>query len=183
MTISPELYAKFVSRGTFWPDDDRERKILAGMGLAGEAAEVAAICLNRDAGKVTDRLKKNTMHGDYLDLDELAKEMGDVLWYLQLLMNVTGFTMEEVMRRNIVKLCDRYPQHYGDPEQWGLEEEGENREIIDNPTHKMEKPIPREKGLQYYSGPPNERIAKLEDDRRLDDIDLRRWLSDHTDKG
>lgn len=127
------LYEKFVSRGTFGADDDRERKVLAGMGLAGEAAEVArlfedqltefilASALNTRAGIVTDRLKKHTMHGAYLDRDELAEEMGDVLWYLQLLMNVTGLSMEEVIRRNIVKLCKRYPQHYGDPAQWGIE--------------------------------------------------------------
>ncbi len=41
------------------------------------------------------------------------------------------------------------------------------------------KPIPREKGLQYYTGyTVAEQAANKAEDRRLDGIDLRRWLKE-----
>jgi NTP pyrophosphatase (non-canonical NTP hydrolase) len=69
------------------------------LGLNGEAGEVAEVIkkvLRDDAGAFTAVTK-----------DKLLKEMGDVLWYLARLADVTGFSLEVVAQFNLDKLADR----------------------------------------------------------------------------
>jgi len=78
----------------------------AGLGLAGEAGEVA------------DLVKKLLFHGHPLDAaahQKLVKEAGDVLWYLALLAFRLGVTLGQIAEENIFKLRVRYPQGF-DPE-------------------------------------------------------------------
>jgi NTP pyrophosphatase (non-canonical NTP hydrolase) len=69
------------------------------LGLAGEAGEVA------------DKVKKVLRDYDGVFTDELklniAKEIGDVLWYIAALSRDLGFTLEEVAKMNIDKLESR----------------------------------------------------------------------------
>lgn len=69
------------------------------LGLVGEAGEVA------------DKIKKNNRDkdGDFRTYDyfEVALELGDVLWYLTLLSNYLGFTLEDIADMNIFKLRQR----------------------------------------------------------------------------
>lgn len=71
-----------------------------GLGIAGEAGEVA------------DMIKKCLHHGHKLDSDHLAKELGDVAWYIALGCEVIGISFEEILRRNIDKLKARYPEGF-----------------------------------------------------------------------
>lgn len=100
-----EGYAEFVRVGNF-TTDERDSKFLAGMGLAGEA------------GEVCDELKKVLIHGKTLDRVKLIDELGDVLWYFQHTLNEFGISVEEVVRHNVFKLCERYPDQYGKPDRW-----------------------------------------------------------------
>ncbi len=94
-------YKLFVNDGVMLsPDTQRERVLLAAMGLAGET------------GEVVDLLKKTLFHGKELDRDELIKELGDVMWYFHLLLLSEGITMDEVLEANMVKLVNRYPYKY-----------------------------------------------------------------------
>ena len=100
-----EHYQKFVDAGVSLDSDTyRERLMLAGMGLGGEA------------GEVCDHAKKVAFHGKDMDTDALIKELGDVLWYFALMLSIHGITIENVMETNVFKLCDRYPQLHSDPE-------------------------------------------------------------------
>ncbi len=102
-----EQYTEFVETGVMLdPDTDRERLMLAGMGLAGEA------------GEVCDHAKKVAFHGKDMDRAALLKEMGDVLWYYFLMLEVNNMTIEQVMDANVRKLCHRYPDKYGLPSHW-----------------------------------------------------------------
>jgi len=77
---------------------------LAAMGLAGEAGEVVEI------------MKKHLLHGKELDESKLIDEMGDVLWYFTLLMNIYNIRLEEILYLNQLKLEKRHsqtPEHYG----------------------------------------------------------------------
>lgn len=74
-----------------------------GLGIAGEAGEVA------------DYIKKVVYHKHPMDKDKLCKELGDVLWYVATLADTADLTLEEVARRNINKLRERYPDGF-DPE-------------------------------------------------------------------
>ena len=49
--------------------DGERRKIIAALGLAGEAGEFA------------NMIKKITAHGHDIAAEKLAEELGDVMWY------------------------------------------------------------------------------------------------------
>ncbi|MFA5125875.1 MAG: nucleoside triphosphate pyrophosphohydrolase family protein [archaeon] len=69
------------------------------LGLADESGEVAGKIkkLYRDYnGELTEEYKK-----------EIAKEIGDVMWYMSQLCSNLGLTLEEVAEMNIEKLYNR----------------------------------------------------------------------------
>lgn len=72
------------------------------LGVAGEA------------GELVDCIKRHTVYGKPLDMDNLAEEIGDALWYLANICNVMGWSFEDMARRNIAKLKIRYPEKYTD---------------------------------------------------------------------
>lgn len=64
------------------------------------------------AGEVADIIKKYSFHGHELDKDDLAKELGDVLWYLSNIANEVGIDLERIAMLNIEKLQKRYPNGF-----------------------------------------------------------------------
>lgn len=72
------------------------------LGLAGEAAEVA-------------NKAKKVLRGDYDDnperaeqaLAQIAKELGDTLWYIAVLADELGVDLDEVALNNLAKLHNR----------------------------------------------------------------------------
>ena len=73
------------------------------MGLCGEAGE----CI--------DLVKKHLHQGHPLDSEKLAKELGDVAWYLAETAWALEIPLESILRGNLDKLRKRYPQGF-DPE-------------------------------------------------------------------
>ena len=70
------------------------------MGLCGEA------------GEAIDILKKSMFQGHDLDSVHLAKELGDIAWYLAVSADALGYTFEEILQMNIEKLRARYPDGF-----------------------------------------------------------------------
>jgi len=70
------------------------------LGLAGEAGETA------------DMLKKHLFHGKPLDVDEVIKELGDVMWYVAGMATAIGASLDDVAQRNVDKLRKRYPDGF-----------------------------------------------------------------------
>ena len=68
--------------------------------------------LNGEAGEAIDIMKKHMFHEHNLDKNHLAKELGDVAWYLALCADALGFTLEEVLTMNVEKLRRRYPDGF-----------------------------------------------------------------------
>ena len=67
------------------------------LGLASEAGEVA--------GKVKKYIRDG---GDYrVTYEELAKELGDVLWYVAAIASDIGYDLSAIAKMNIDKLSDR----------------------------------------------------------------------------
>ncbi|HXR49634.1 MAG TPA: nucleoside triphosphate pyrophosphohydrolase family protein [Verrucomicrobiae bacterium] len=64
-----------------------------------------------EAGEVAEKLKKivRDKHGklDDEDKQEIAKEIGDVLWYLAVCAHDLGFSFDEIAAKNIAKLKSR----------------------------------------------------------------------------
>lgn len=82
--------------------DDKMNLAVLSLGVAGEAGEVA------------DYVKKHLGHGHKLDIDKLAKELGDVLWYVAVLSSAVGLTLQDVAQRNVDKLAARYPEGFSE---------------------------------------------------------------------
>lgn len=75
------------------------QKSIMALGLAGEAGEVA------DAWK-----KLLAYHNGELtpeDIGNLAKEMGDVLWYLAVFAEELGLRLDDIAKANSAKLAGR----------------------------------------------------------------------------
>jgi NTP pyrophosphatase (non-canonical NTP hydrolase) len=69
------------------------------LGLVGEAGEIAE--------KVKKLVRDNNSDLAQLDRDDMAAELGDVLWYTAVLANFLGLSLDDVAQRNIDKLTDR----------------------------------------------------------------------------
>lgn len=76
------------------------RKAIAALGLAGEAGEAA------------DLIKKEVGHGHPPDRERIARELGDVLWYVAEVAACYGLTLGEVAHGNVIKLVERYPDGF-----------------------------------------------------------------------
>lgn len=72
----------------------------------------SAYGLNGEAGEVIDLLKKHEFQGHSLNRQELADELGDILWYIALGCDALGVSMDYIMSVNIEKLRNRYPQGF-----------------------------------------------------------------------
>ncbi len=73
--------------------------VYPALGLAGEAGEVVEKVkkiLRDEKGKVTQHLKR-----------AIAKELGDVLWYVAMLAYELGLDLEKVAKENLKKLKGR----------------------------------------------------------------------------
>ncbi len=102
-------YQKLVCDACF-ANSPRDRLTMAALGLAGEAGEYA------------DLVKKALFHKNVtLNREKAISELGDVLWYLALAAAYHEVTLNELARKNIAKLYNRYSELYPDPEGLPLE--------------------------------------------------------------
>lgn len=68
--------------------------------------------LNGESGECIDLLKKYLFQGHELDYTHVAKELGDVAWYLAISAYAIGYDLEDILQMNIDKLKERYPDGF-----------------------------------------------------------------------
>lgn len=68
--------------------------------------------LNGEAGECIDILKKHYFQGHELDKEHLAKELGDVAWYLAVSADALGYDLNTILKMNVDKLRARYPDGF-----------------------------------------------------------------------
>jgi NTP pyrophosphatase (non-canonical NTP hydrolase) len=77
----------------------------------GESIIYPSLKLNGEAGEVAEKVGKvlRDKQGYFTtsDKDEIAKELGDVLWYITAVAEDIGYTLQEVAELNLVKVLDR----------------------------------------------------------------------------
>jgi NTP pyrophosphatase (non-canonical NTP hydrolase) len=73
-----------------------------------------ALGLNGEAGEVADHIKKGIFHGHEMNRHEIAKELGDVLWYVANIANLIDMSLEQVATMNVTKLMRRYPNGFSE---------------------------------------------------------------------
>lgn len=79
----------------------KEEHLLNGvLGLCGESGELA------------DLIKKTNYQGHKMDIEHVAKELGDICWYIAETATAIGYDLETIMKMNIEKLRKRYPDGF-----------------------------------------------------------------------
>ena len=81
------------------------------MGLCGEA------------GEAIDIVKKHLAQGHELDKEHLAKELGDIAWYLAETATALDIPLETIFQMNIDKLEARYPDGFSSGKSIGRKEQ------------------------------------------------------------
>jgi len=80
-------------------DNPKEEILTWGLGIAGEAGDIASC------------IKKTFAH----DNDQRAgirENIGDTLWYAATICNFFGWNMQEVLEENVEKLKKRFPNGF-----------------------------------------------------------------------
>ncbi len=86
---------------TLNPEMSRKDVLINGvMGLCGES------------GEAIDIVKKWLAQGHALDKAKLAKELGDIAWYLAETAYALDLPLEDVLQENLNKLERRYPEGF-----------------------------------------------------------------------
>lgn len=65
-----------------------------------------------ESGELADAVKKSLFYGRTLDIANVKEELGDVLWYVALIIDELGSSFDEITDMNIAKLKARYPQQF-----------------------------------------------------------------------
>ena len=85
----------------------------------------AAIGMCGEAGEVSELIKKYAYHGHTIDTEHLARELGDVLWYVSYMAHLFGYPLGKIMAMNQEKLAKRYPDGKFDEERSRNRKEGD----------------------------------------------------------
>ena len=72
----------------------------------------AALGLSGEVGELNDMIKKWIFHNTQLDKEHVKKEIGDVMWYVAMMCESFGFSLDDVMQTNVDKLIARYPDGF-----------------------------------------------------------------------
>lgn len=52
------------------------------------------------------------MQGHEMDVEHIAKELGDICWYIAETATAIGYDLETIMQMNVDKLMKRYPEGF-----------------------------------------------------------------------
>ncbi len=92
-------YQREAAKSLIRHSDPMTCKTILALGVAGEAGEVA------------DKWKKLLVYWNSELTDErkadFGKELADVVWYVAVLADELGLSLDDLMRQNIAKIADR----------------------------------------------------------------------------
>ena len=71
-----------------------------------------ALGLATESGELIDQLKKHLFYGKPLDVVNLKEEGGDAVWYVPVICDFLGISMQDMLKVNIEKLRIRYPERF-----------------------------------------------------------------------
>ena len=101
-----------------WPEERSERVPMVNQFLMNcnshRRLMQGLFGLNGESGEAIDLLKKHLFQGHELDEVHVAKELGDIAWYLALSADAIGYDLETIFQMNIDKLRERYPDGFSE---------------------------------------------------------------------
>lgn len=71
-----------------------------------------ALGLTGESGEVADIVKKCFMQGHEMDVEHIAKELGDICWYIAETATAIGYDLQTILQMNVDKLMKRYPEGF-----------------------------------------------------------------------
>lgn len=80
--------------------------------MHGDLLQNGVMGLCGEAGECVDLVKKHLFQGHELNKEHLAKELGDVDWYLAVTAEAIGYDLNVILQMNVKKLRDRYPNGF-----------------------------------------------------------------------
>jgi NTP pyrophosphatase (non-canonical NTP hydrolase) len=67
-----------------------------------------AVGVSGESGELLDAIKKSAIYNKPLDKDNVLEELGDLMFYMQGIMNTLNFSWEDLQDTNRKKLATRY---------------------------------------------------------------------------
>ena len=90
----------------------------------------AAIGIGTEAGEVLDQFKRKLFYGRELDVVNVKEEIGDIMWYVAILLRELDLDFEDILQMNIDKLRARFPEKF--TEHHAINRDlGKEREILE----------------------------------------------------
>lgn len=71
-----------------------------------------ALGLSGEVGEVCELVKHKVFHKEPLSKMKIAKELGDVAWYLAAIATELGFSLEDCLKLNLAKLKHRHGESF-----------------------------------------------------------------------
>lgn len=72
----------------------------------------ACLGLSGEVGEFNDMIKKWIFHEKDFDEVHAKKELGDIMWYVALMCDSFGWSLDEILEMNVDKLKARYPEGF-----------------------------------------------------------------------
>lgn len=72
----------------------------------------AAMGIGTEAGELLDAFKRKIFYGKELDVVNVKEEIGDIMWYIAILLRELDLDFEDILQLNIDKLRARFPQKF-----------------------------------------------------------------------
>jgi NTP pyrophosphatase (non-canonical NTP hydrolase) len=72
----------------------------------------AAMGIGTEAGELLDAFKRKLFYGKGLDVVNIKEEVGDIMWYVAILLRELDLDFEDILDLNIKKLRARFPDKF-----------------------------------------------------------------------
>jgi NTP pyrophosphatase (non-canonical NTP hydrolase) len=72
----------------------------------------AAMGIGTEAGELLDAFKRKIFYGKDLDVVNIKEEVGDIMWYVAILLRELDLDFHEILDLNIKKLRARFPDKF-----------------------------------------------------------------------
>ena len=86
----------------------RALRLANNLGPEGDLIH-ATLGITSEAGEIADAVKKHFAYGKPLNRDNVLEELGDLAWFMTLMMANLKTSWPEITAMNIAKLEKRYP--------------------------------------------------------------------------
>lgn len=107
--MTPDEYVQLAIRTESRPNEEMQLRVSEQTILRVLHGSMGLVT---EAGELMDSLKRLIYYGKSLDTVNLIEELGDILWYVAIITDQLGISLETVMEKNIAKLKKRYPDKF-----------------------------------------------------------------------